>query len=579
MLYIVEDDPDFAALLKEISKEAFSDVEIFLNSPDFIKKQLTCNDVIILDIKMPKMDGVEILRALAEKNCLSKLILISGFDSSVLHSTAMLAQQLGLQVIAQITKPVDPDKVQAILASLIKQPSTNITNIANPSTKSTVVKSTHFSKEEISKAIKDNQLVLYYQPQVDLKTNKLIGVEALVRWLHPEKSMIFPDDFLPFVEKYNLLEPLTDSIIKIAIEQESEWEKLGYNVNVSINVCASNVTSLSLPEKLEELIKKDIKVIITTHHKRLAALMASNKNVELIAAIYDEKNQKPTYNFLQGTIGRSYAFETAERYGIPKNVIAHAKEVYGDDQDKLNELIERSSELEREYLIKIDILNSEIETHKNLNSNLKEQKESLDDHIYVEKSKLHKEYRDATTDAKEAIKAKISQESHRLLNKAHKKVKEIKTEKVQEPIELKVGDRVKYKSSRGEIVSIKGKRAFILNDTGMKLQVNLTDLKRSGNEPKVKVKKTVTVTVQKPDSGHVKLDLHGQRADEAIDNLDKFISDALIAGFDEILVYHGIGTGKLSYAVKKFLDSHPKVKGYEDAHPAQGGFGAKVIKL
>jgi len=256
MLYIVEDDPDFAALLKEISKEAFSDVEIFLNSPDFIKKQLTCNDVVILDIKMPKMDGVEILRALAEKSCLSKLILISGFDSSVLHSTAMLAQQLGLQVIAQITKPVDPDKVQAILASLIKQPSTNITNIANPSTKSTVVKSTHFSKEEISKAIKDNQLVLYYQPQVDLKTNKLIGVEALVRWLHPEKSMIFPDDFLPFVEKYNLLEPLTDSIIKIAIEQESEWEKLGYNVNVSINICASNVTSLSLPEKLEELIKK-----------------------------------------------------------------------------------------------------------------------------------------------------------------------------------------------------------------------------------------------------------------------------------------------------------------------------------
>lgn len=330
---------------------------------------------------------------------------------------------------------------------------------------------------------------------------------------------------------------------------------------------------------IEELIKRDIKIVITTHHKRLAALMASNENVELIAAIYDEKNQKPTYNFLQGTIGRSYAFETAERYGIPKNVIAHAKEVYGDDQDKLNELIERSSELEREYLIKIDILNNEIETHKKLNFNLKEQKENLDDHIYVEKSKLHKEYRDATTDAKEAIKAKISQESHRLLNKAHKKVKEIKTEKVQEPIELKIGDRVKYKSSKGEIVSIKGKRAFILNDTGMKLQVNLGDLKRSGNEPKVKAKKTVTLTVQKPDSGHVKLDLHGQRADEAIDNLDKFISDALIAGFDEILVYHGIGTGKLSYAVKKFLDSHPSVRGYEDAHPAQGGFGAKVIKL
>ncbi len=330
---------------------------------------------------------------------------------------------------------------------------------------------------------------------------------------------------------------------------------------------------------IEELIKKDIKILITTHHKRLAALMAANDNVELIAAIYDEHNQRPTYEFLQGTIGKSYAFETAQRYGIPKNVIGRAKEVYGDDQDKLNELIERSSQLEREYLSKIDILNSEIELHKKLNKNLSEKKESLDDHIYEEKSKLHKEYSNATSDAREAIKAKISQESHRLLNKAHVKVKAIKTKKIQEPIELKVGDRVKYNSAKGEILSIKGKKAFIENDSGMKLQVNLTDLKRSGNEPKITPKKKVTVTVQKPSSGDVKLDLHGQRADEAVDNLDKFLSDALVAGFDEVLVYHGIGTGKLSYAVKNFLDSHPSVKGYTDAHPSQGGFGAKVIKL
>jgi len=330
---------------------------------------------------------------------------------------------------------------------------------------------------------------------------------------------------------------------------------------------------------IEELIKRDIKIIITTHHKRLAALMAANDHVELIAAIYDEANQKPTYGFLQGTIGKSYAFETAQRYGIPKNVVSKAKEVYGDDQDKLNELIERSSQLEREYLTKIDVLNNEIELHKKLNRNLSEKKDSLDEHIYEEKSKLHKEYSSATTDAREAIKAKISQESHRLLNKAHVKVKSIQTKKVQEPVALTVGDRVKYKSAKGEILSIKGKKAFIENDGGMKLQVNLSDLKRSGNEPKIVPKKTVTVSVEKPSSGHVKLDLHGQRADEAVDNLDKFLSDALIAGFDEVLVYHGIGTGKLAYAVRVFLDSHPSVKGYTDAHPAQGGFGAKVIKL
>ena len=113
----------------------------------------------------------------------------------------------------------------------------------------------------------------------------------------------------------------------------------------------------------------------------------------------------------------------------------------------------------------------------------------------------------------------------------------------------------------------------------MRLQVNISDLRASGNAPKVVVKKKTTITVQKPESGHVSLDLHGQRADEAIENLDKFLSDALNAGFDEVLVYHGIGTGKLAYAVKVFLDSHPSVAGYTDAHASQGGFGAKVIKL
>jgi DNA mismatch repair protein MutS2 len=141
-----------------------------------------------------------------------------------------------------------------------------------------------------------------------------------------------------------------------------------------------------------------------------------------------------------------------------------------------------------------------------------------------------------------------------------------------------VGDRVKYQSSKGEILSIKGNKAFILNDLGMRVQVNLSLLQRSGNPVKVPSKK-VSISVQKPETGKISLDLHGQRSDEAIENLDKFISDSLIAGFDEVLVYHGIGSGKLSYAVKKYLDAHPKVKGYSDAHPSSGGFGAKVIQL
>ncbi len=68
---------------------------------------------------------------------------------------------------------------------------------------------------------------------------------------------------------------------------------------------------------LDELRKKGITFIVTTHHKRLASLMASDDEVELIAALYDEERRMPTYTFLQGSIGKSYAFETAQRYGVP----------------------------------------------------------------------------------------------------------------------------------------------------------------------------------------------------------------------------------------------------------------------
>ena len=110
------------------------------------------------------------------------------------------------------------------------------------------------------------------------------------------------------------------------------------------------------------------------------------------------------------------------------------------------------------------------------------------------------------------------------------------------------------------------------------LRVPLKELKKSG-EPVKPVSKGVSLKVQKPQNASVVLDLHGLRADEAIQKLDKFISDSLVAGFDEVQVYHGIGTGRLAYAVKNFLREHPSVKEFFDAPPNQGGFGAKIVKL
>ncbi len=330
---------------------------------------------------------------------------------------------------------------------------------------------------------------------------------------------------------------------------------------------------------IEKLIQRDMKIVITTHHKRLASLLATNDEVELSAAIYDEKNQRPTYGFLSGTIGKSYAFETALRYGIPRTLVSEAKEVYGEDKEKLNELIQKNIDLEIKMRSEQKRLDEELDRVNRLKISLSETKERELKEFEKLKRELNQEYQKAINEAKEAIKAKDQKEAHRHLNRAneYKKAthKPIKIEEQKVP--LKVGDSVKYGSSRGTIKSIKKDIAFIECD-GMNLRVPLSGLKRVGKLPKKQPRAKISVSKEGANSTVV-LDLHGLRAQEAIERLDKFISDALIQGYDSLRIYHGIGTGKLAYAVREFLKTHPSVVSFCDAPPNQGGFGATIVEL
>ncbi|MEA2112109.1 MAG: endonuclease MutS2 [Campylobacterota bacterium] len=326
---------------------------------------------------------------------------------------------------------------------------------------------------------------------------------------------------------------------------------------------------------LDDLIARGQKIIVTTHHKRLASLMADRDDVELMAAIYDEDRRLPTYEFLHGIIGKSYAFETAQRYGIKGGIVERAKAVYGDNHEKLNQLIERGSELERSLKKKHANLDSKLEEVREREINLKEQQEHYNNELVRERRELQNIYNEAIKEARDAAKLNDPAAIHRQMNKAKNRLPEQKKEVNIAAYEFKVGDAVKYRKQQGKIVSLKSKDAMVEIE-GMRVRVKLRDLKLSiapKKRPKVEVRNDA------PKRSGLKLDLHGLRAEEAVERLDVFISDALIQGWDEVIVYHGIGTGKLSYAVKNFLAQHPSVKGFNDAPPQYGGFGAKIVVL
>jgi len=329
---------------------------------------------------------------------------------------------------------------------------------------------------------------------------------------------------------------------------------------------------------LDELRKKGISFIVTTHHKRLASLMASDEEVELMAALYDEERRLPTYTFLQGSIGKSYAFETAQRYGVPASIVKKAKEVYGEDKENLNELIEKSTSLEREMRMKIAKIEEELKSVEKLKEKLQEEEFKLQENHRKAIATLENRYNAATKKAREALKVQESTEGRRLLNVAHQH-KDFKQKEVQpvDEIPLKEGDKVKYRSHKGEILSIHGKDATIIVD-GLKMRVPSVQLKRRGDVPQVKVKpkaKEIQVTVEKAGAA-LSLKLLGMYADEAIDTVDKFLSDALVHGLHEVQIIHGAGGGVLSKMVGDYLKNHPKI---EKFYRMPGNLGITVVEL
>ncbi|NDJ27492.1 endonuclease MutS2 [Campylobacter sp. MIT 19-121] len=327
---------------------------------------------------------------------------------------------------------------------------------------------------------------------------------------------------------------------------------------------------------IQKLMSQNQKIIITTHHKRLAMLLAKNEAVELLAALYDEEASRPKYEFLKGTIGKSYAFETALRYGISENLVTKAKQIYGEDKGDLEELVNKNIKLELELKTQLKSLENKEQKVDIILHSLKEQKERQEERFKEQSSRLERQYYEAIKQAKATLEFKELKDRQRSINKANELKKNIILPQKQETKDFKVNDFVKYEKIKGKIKALKKDEALIECE-GLSLRVPLSLLKKSGELPKATQK--TNIKVDRVQNLSPSLDLHGLRSEEAIEKLDKYLSDALIVGFDEVLIYHGIGTGKLAFAVKEFLKTHKSVKEFSDAPLNQGGFGAKLVRL
>jgi EAL domain-containing protein (putative c-di-GMP-specific phosphodiesterase class I) len=202
--------------------------------------------VVILDLDMPHIDGVETLRWLSRQAFSGYLVIVSGHDTSIVNAARELAKAQGLQVAEALTKPLNlpafTEKIQRLLHT-------------QPQPQALVHTQPDITAADLMAAIHHNELSLCYQPKYQLIDNRLVGFEALARWTSPVFGQVSPTVFIPIAEQSGVIDELTDWVIAQVNAQLSRWSAAELHTSVAVNLSLINLQNINFPAKLLHEIK------------------------------------------------------------------------------------------------------------------------------------------------------------------------------------------------------------------------------------------------------------------------------------------------------------------------------------
>lgn len=250
MKILVVDDEPFALriLERQLHNLGYTDVAAYERARDALEVLITepgSVGMILCDLQMPEMDGVEFVRSLVRLGYSGKLVLVSGEEERILQSAQKLAHEYRLDVRGVLHKPVKPDQLQQALESNMSRSARAPAAPAEP-----------YEPAELRRAMEAGELVNFYQPQVSLADGAVSGVEVLVRWQHPQDGLVFPDRFITVAEENGLIDALSHCVLGAALRQARAWLESGLDLRVAVNVSMENLRPLEFPDAIVTQARK-----------------------------------------------------------------------------------------------------------------------------------------------------------------------------------------------------------------------------------------------------------------------------------------------------------------------------------
>ncbi|MCB9748561.1 MAG: EAL domain-containing response regulator [Myxococcales bacterium] len=200
-------------------------------------------DVTMLDLRMPRVDGLEVIRRIATLATRPALVLLSGMDERVRRGAQRLAAEHGVVVLGALSKPFRLAALERLLRRVA--PTERAPTRAPPPT---------LQAAALRAAIAGDELRVHYQPQVELATGRVVGLEALARWEHPTIGPISPGVFVPFAEDAGLIEALSDWVFRRAMEDIVWCASRGLALRLSLNCSVHSLKNPAFAARLDALI-------------------------------------------------------------------------------------------------------------------------------------------------------------------------------------------------------------------------------------------------------------------------------------------------------------------------------------